>query len=381
MARADGGGSLAASDGSSMSTSTQPRMVDLLVVCSATTPGNRRSELELVTALSELGLDLAVASTDYGWVGRLPMSLNLIDLTHAVSLRLAVDRALKKVEPKAIIYGTGGAAYLEPVSRLARAAVRFDSLAAQNRPGLRHVTQRTLERRMVRRTALLVPWSSAESWPELVHCSHRLQITLPTPVEPSAPLVANREPVAVCYAGAPWKKGLDLVVEAWRLAALPEPYELVITGIDACEGRRWLSGRGLSEPPRVRWCGHLGASDYRHLVATASIYLAASRYEDYGIAQLEALADGALLVTTPSPGPYEALALARELDPDLVALDLRGPALAKVLREAHQLSEVERDAYHKRVSVLLRPYTRRAFRERLSTEVLPALFASVSRSP
>ena len=52
------------------------------------------------------------------------------------------------------------------------------------------------------------------------------------------------------------------------------------------------------------------------------MFLAAPRREDYGIAQLEALADGCVLVTTPSPGPYAALPLARELDPRLVGADL-----------------------------------------------------------
>ena len=41
-----------------------------------------------------------------------------------------------------------------------------------------------------------------------------------------------------------------------------------------------------------------------------------------GMAQLEALADGCLLVTTPAPGPYAALPIARELDPRLVGEDL-----------------------------------------------------------
>ena len=42
------------------------------------------------------------------------------------------------------------------------------------------------------------------------------------------------------------------------------------------------------------------------------------------MAQLEALADGCLLVTTPAPGPYAALPLARSLDPRLVGDDLAG---------------------------------------------------------
>ncbi len=49
------------------------------------------------------------------------------------------------------------------------------------------------------------------------------------------------------------------------------------------------------------------------------MFVCAPRREDYGIAQLEALADGCLLVTTPAPGPYAALPIARALDARLVA--------------------------------------------------------------
>ena len=54
----------------------------------------------------------------------------------------------------------------------------------------------------------------------------------------------------------------------------------------------------------------------------ARAFVCAPRREDYGLAQLEALADGCALVTTPGPGPYAALPLARALDPRLVSADL-----------------------------------------------------------
>ena len=62
--------------------------------------------------------------------------------------------------------------------------------------------------------------------------------------------------------------------------------------------------------------------------------MTAPRREDYGIAQLEALADGARVVTTPSPGPYAALPLLRRdglgwvAEPDAAAL---GAALRAAL--------------------------------------------------
>ena len=60
--------------------------------------------------------------------------------------------------------------------------------------------------------------------------------------------------------------------------------------------------------------------------------MSASRYEDYGLAQLEALAAGLVLVTVPASGPYQALGLARELEPRLVARDDSPQALADASR-------------------------------------------------
>ncbi|HEY8583834.1 MAG TPA: glycosyltransferase, partial [Capillimicrobium sp.] len=74
----------------------------------------------------------------------------------------------------------------------------------------------------------------------------------------------------------------------------------------------------------VRWAGALPAAAYRALLRRARVFVTAPRREDYGIAQLEALADGCALVTTAAPGPYEALELARELDGRLVGDDLAG---------------------------------------------------------
>ena len=84
-------------------------------------------------------------------------------------------------------------------------------------------------------------------------------------------------------------------------------------------GRR--GGRACASP------GMLPRAEYRALLRRARVFVCAPRREDYGIAQLEALADGCVLVTTPSPGPYAALPLARALDPRLV-----GEHLAAAIR-------------------------------------------------
>jgi len=103
----------------------------------------------------------------------------------------------------------------------------------------------------------------------------------------------------------------------------------------------------------------------------ARVFANASRREDHGLSQLEALAAGCALVTVPSPGSYEALPLARELAPELVAADVSAGALARSLRAGLDLRA--RDAYAARSLELLRPFRADAIREVLASQVLPAL--------
>jgi glycosyltransferase involved in cell wall biosynthesis len=117
----------------------------------------------------------------------------------------------------------------------------------------------------------------------------------------------------------------------------------------------------------------LPQAEHRALVARAQAYMSASRIEEYGVAQLEALAGGALLVTTPSRGPYEALPLARRLEPALVARERTPRALADALRAALRLPEKAQAEYREGAAELVRPYSREELRRRLEHEVLPML--------
>ena len=137
--------------------------------------------------------------------------------------------------------------------------------------------------------------------------------SLPIAVEASPDAGAPRDIAAITYAADPWKKGLDRVLAAWS-AARRDGEELRRRG-DRCGRRR---GR------RARAPAGSSPAAYRALLRRARVFVTAPRREDYGLAQLEALADGCLLVTTPAPGPYAALPLARELDPRLVGEDLAG---------------------------------------------------------
>ena len=109
----------------------------------------------------------------------------------------------------------------------------------------------------------------------------------------------------------------------------------------------------------------LAPAEYRALLRRSRVFLSAARREDYGIAQLEALADGCLLVTTPSPGPYAALPLARELDPRLVGREL---AIRTALDDP-------RPDYAERAAAALAPFSPAAVDRVVAEQLLPRLFA------
>jgi len=196
---------------------------------------------------------------------------------------------------------------------------------------------------------------------------------VPTPVEPSGPTLSadERDIAAITYAANPHKKGLDRVLAAWRAVCgeLPRdgPRELVVAGVS----ERELCARGfeLGGLSCVRIVGALPTAEYRGLVRRARVFVCAPRREDYGIAQLEALADGCLLVSAPAPGPYAALPLARALDPRLVSEDLQGALLAALHLE-------QPSGYAERALKVLAPFRRGAVDRLVKSEMLPRLLDS-----
>ena len=111
--------------------------------------------------------------------------------------------------------------------------------------------------------------------------------------------------------------------------------------------------------------GRLAPAEYRALLRRARVFVTAPRREDYGLAQLEALADGCLLVTTPAPGPYVALPLASQLDPRLVSEDLAGALRAAL--------DAPVAGYAESAAALLAPFAPSAVDEVVASELLPRL--------
>ncbi len=344
-----------------------PGAPDVLIVSLSSTTGLRRTDEELEHSLRRAGASVEMVRA--APPPEVP-TLMLTDLLWARAARRAATGALARLRaspPRAIIYSTTTAALLWPRP----GAIRFDAPASGNRRGRHGLWQRPLERRRLGRAPLLLPWSEGglREAPAAARRGDRA-LVLPVPVEPSGPPEPARDIAAITYAANPSKKGLARVLAAWRgvRGELPSegvPQELVVAGASADE----LRGAGLDvgAAEGVRVTGVLSSAEYRALVRRARVFVCAPRREDYGIAQLEALADGCLLVSTPAPGPYAALPIARTLDPRLVGDDL---ALALRVALADPL-----DDYATRAREALAPFRRDSVDRLVADELLPRLLA------
>jgi glycosyltransferase involved in cell wall biosynthesis len=189
------------------------------------------------------------------------------------------------------------------------------------------------------------------------------------PIDPP-PAAGERTQEVLAYAGWLWKRGIDLLCAAWAELDPPDG-RLVIGGCDRVTGVAWLARRGVAEPPNLEWAGSLSRDAWLDRVARARLFVNASRREDHGLAQLEALAAGTPLVTVPSAGAYEALPIARQIAPELVASDVSAGALARALRAGLALDDHAR--YAKRAREAVAPYRRDRVLAVVRDEVLPAL--------
>jgi len=367
------------------------RPLDVLIVSLGATEGLRRADDELHDSLRRAGARVAMVRA------RAPArtrTLMLTDLAWARAARAATLEALGEMRdrpPRAIVYSSTTAALLWPRP----GAIRFDATSAGNRPGRHGLWQRPLERRRLAQAPLLLPWSEG-ALHELPSAARRGEsaLVVPVPVEPStgpagqgsaeaqptrhagkpdgdepdagAPAPA-RDIAAITYAANPAKKGLDRVLAAWRgvYGELPAggPRELVVAGADEQELR--AAGVDTRALHHVRLVGRLPQVEYRALVRRARVFVCAPRREDYGIAQLEALADGCVLVSTPAPGPYVALSIARSLEAQLVNEDLEGALRAALLRPPAD--------YAARALQALAPFKREAIDRLVTSRLLSCL--------
>lgn len=322
---------------------------DVLIVSVGATAGWHGADRALAEAMRSAGARVALA--DAGPVPEV-RTFMLTDLVQARAARRAARRELARIRraggDPAVVYCSMTAALLWP----APGAIWLDALARENRPGRHGVWQRVVELARLRRAPVVMIMAPGAL--DALAPGHRPEaVVVPVPVDPSGPSAAVRDIDVVAYTGDPVKRRLDVILDAWSRARRASE-TLVVAGLDRSPA-----------PAGVRFTGRLAPDDFRALLRRARVYAAAPRREDFGITPLQALADGCRLVTTPAPGSYAALRLARELDPRLIAEDLAGP-----LRIA--LDDPD-PGYPARAAALMAPYGRAAVRATLAQDVLPRL--------
>ena len=349
-----------------------PDRPEIAIVSLGTTMGWRRADESLARQIAAAGVDCRVVRVGIGRVGGLRRTMALTDAVES----LAARRAAAGLAADATIYSSVTAALLQRPA--GPHAIRFDTTAALSRPGRGGAWQRAREPAVLARADLLLPWSevageAAREAAARVRDAPPRTLVLPPPVE-CAPEPAADAPAAIAYAANPDKRGLDVLCEAWA-ATRPGGARLLVGGIGREAAGAWLRRRGVPEPAGVEWAGAVERERWLALVAGARVFVSAARFEDWGLAQMEALAAGTPLVTSPTPGPNAALPLARALAPALVAAACDPGALAAALRAGLAMEAGERSAYADAARRLLLPYGEEALRGVVARDLLPALLS------
>ena len=275
---------------------------DVLLVSLGSTAGLRAADAELRGALERAGARVAVAAAA---PQRDVRTFALTDLVWARAARAAAARGARRARPARdhLLDDHGGAAVAARRARSATtrpprptvpaatgsgSARSSGGACARRRSSSRGPTARWPRR--PRRTRPPSSCRSRSSRPPARRCRP------PTATSPRSPTPRTRTRRASTGCSA---RGSALAARArsssWRAPSTSRP------------------------PAGVRNAGGCARQDYRALVRRARVFVTAPRREDYGIAQLEALADGCALVTTAAPGPYAALPLARGARPALRA--------------------------------------------------------------
>lgn len=343
--------------------------MDIAIVSLGTTMGWRRGDEALAEHVEAAGASCELRPMRLGAARHLQKAMAVTDVVQA----LAARRAAGGVDARAVVYSSITAALLQPLRR--PHAIRFDTIAALSRPGAGGAWQRRRERSVLARADLLLPWSEAAG--ETASAAAALgggeprQIVLPCVVDVASESAPDA-PDATAYAANPDKRGLDVLCVAWREGA-PESARLVVGGIGREDALRWLARRGVEPPAGVEFAGAVPRERWTALVAGSRAYVSAARYEDWGVAQMEALAAGTPLVTTPTPGPNVALPIARDLAPSLVAAGDAPADLAAAIAAGLALGADDRRDYATRARRRLEPYSDAALRSLVAERVVPAL--------
>jgi glycosyl transferase family 1 len=346
---------------------------DLLLLSLGTTHGLKVADQAFIRLLEAAGASVEAVGTRVGLLHAVRRAgagaYPLVDLIEATAARRALQSALARSRPRTVVFSTTTAALLAPSNDLPY-AVRLDAPAAFNRPGALNAVTHALERRRLARARLLLPLSQACA--NVLPAGSAPTVVVPPPLQPSGATGGRRRKLAVAYTPGPREKGLDLLCAAWGAASVKRA-RLAVFGVEEERARAFLARAGVPEPLGVEWRGLAPVDEFRATLRSARLFISASAWEDYGHVQLEALVDGVLLVCAPGGGTFEALPLARALEPALVAPDRTPEALAECVRHAFALTPEQIAAYRKAAVEQLDAYRPEKVAATLAERVLPAL--------
>ena len=344
-------------------------MTDVVLLSLGTKLGWRVGDSLFVDELRRAGVSVEPVAVRVGATGRLRRAYPLTDLVEAAAARRALGAALDRHSPRALVISTTTAAMLADPRGLPY-AVRLDAPACLNRPGAQNAGLHALARRALARARLVLPWSEAGR--AALPAGHAPAVVVPPPIERSGELPWRRDPLAVAYTPDVKAKGLEIVCGAWAAADVRDA-RLEVFGVDPEPAVAHLRRTGVAVPEGVEFRGKTPPEQFRAALRRARVYVGGARWEDFGQAPLEALADGALVATVPSGGPFEALALARELAPELVAAAVDAAALASAVRAAFELPEPRAESYRAQAAGLLERFRGEAIARTVAGQVVPAL--------
>jgi glycosyltransferase involved in cell wall biosynthesis len=142
---------------------------------------------------------------------------------------------------------------------------------------------------------------------------------------------------------------------------------LVITGINKKDAVLYLKKKKVNIMDNIEFAGMFKREEYLSLLAKSSFFISASRFEDFGIAVLEALSYRKPVAATPTIGPSEFL----QGDKDLVSASFSPVDLANTIKylEEHTGDEKMKKDIEKYVD----NYNYSNIKERLKKDVLDVL--------
>jgi glycosyltransferase involved in cell wall biosynthesis len=350
---------------------------EILIVGCADTLGWRINEAAFAASLERLGVSSRTVRGSPALIHRLPRTYAIAELAEARAARRALRKGLEGGRPRAVVLMSSTAAFLVPVQRLRRAGVavgiRVDCPAAVNRPGIAGLPQRSLERRRLPHASAVIamgPRSAAT-----VAGVGAPVIALPATVDAPAAMSEPERPARfLAYGSNPERKGIDRIVRAWtELGPARGDAVLTITGLEPERAARALRRARVAPPAGVEFPGAIPRRRQLELLQSATAFVSASRWEEWGIAQLEALVAGVPLITTPARGAYEAEPLARELAPELVVAADDVAGLATAMAAALTMGADRRSRYRREAACLIEPFGPQAVDRVMREQVLPAL--------